>query len=148
MTAVSACRELSFIEAPVDSVWGLVGDPRRFPEWWPRVVQVQGEEFVEGTEFVQVTKNPVGREEATNFSLDLLDPDMHEVRMHCQLSGYYAHWRLTGGRGGTFTEVEFGVDPQRRSDRVFDAVLGRMYMRRWLNQSLQALRERVAGVQA
>jgi uncharacterized protein YndB with AHSA1/START domain len=146
LPAVSACRELSFIEAPVDSVWGLVGDPRRFPEWWPRVVEVRGEEFAEGTEYVQVTRGPMGSSETTNFRLDVLDEQMHEVRMHCQLSGYYAHWRLTEGQGGTFTEVEFGVDPQRPGDRVFDAVLGKMYMRRWLNQSLQALRSVVSPV--
>jgi hypothetical protein len=68
--------------------------------------------------------------------------------MHCTLTGYYAHWRLTGGQGGTFTEVEFGIDPKRPSDRVFDAVLGRIYWRRWLNQSLRALRARAAAVKA
>jgi hypothetical protein len=138
---MSACRELSFIDAPIESVWGLVGDPRRFPEWWPRVVEVRGEQFAEGTEYVQVTRSPVGSE-TTRFHVDLLDDDMHEVRMHCMLSGYYSHWRLTGGQGGTFAEVEFGMDPQRPADRVFDVVLGRVYWRRWLNQSLRALRAR------
>jgi hypothetical protein len=142
---VSACRELSFIDAPLDSVWNLVGDPRRFPEWWPRVVEVRGEEFHEGAEFVQVTRNPMGAKEATRFQVDVLDDEMHEVRMHCQLSGYYAHWKLTEGQGGTFTEVEFGLDPIRTSDRVFDAVFGRVYMRRWLMQSLNSLRS-VANV--
>ena len=133
---MSAWRELSLIDAPVDSVWSLVGDPRRFPEWWPRVVDVQGERFVEGSEYVQVTR---GRP-TTRFQIDRLDEDLHEVRMHCTLSGYYAHWRLTGGRGGTFADVEFGMESERLRYRVFDVVLGRMYWRRWLNQSLRALR--------
>jgi hypothetical protein len=67
------------------------------------------------------------------------------VRMQCQLTGYYAHWRLTGGQGGTFADVEFGMDPERKVDRVFDVVLGRLYWRRWLNQSLRALRAAAAA---
>ncbi len=140
---MSACRELSFIDAPVESVWSLVGDPRRFPEWWPRVVEVRGERFSEGAEYVQVTRRPIGAA-TSKFQLDVVNEDMHELRMHCQLSGYYAHWKLTEGQGGTFTEVEFGLDPLRTSDRIFDAVLGRLYMRRWLMQSLESLRS-VAG---
>lgn len=141
---MSACRELSFIDAPIDSVWGLVGDPRRFPEWWPRVVEVRGEEFREGTEYVQVTRSPKGPQ-TTRFQVELHDDEMHEVRMHCTLTGYYAHWKLTGGQGGTFTEVEFGMEPKRTSDRIFDVVAGRIYWRRWLNESLRGLRARAAG---
>ena len=145
---MSAARELSFIDAPVDSVWALVGDPQRFPEWWPKVVNVQGEDFVEGSEYVQVTRGPGNVEKhSSSFRVDHFDEELHEVRMQCTLTGYYAHWRLTGGQGGTFADVEFGMDPVRRVDRVFDVVLGRIYWHRWLNQSLRALRAAARGRQ-
>ena len=137
---MSACRELSFIDAPIQSVWALVGDPRRFPEWWPRVVEVRGEQVEEGTEYVQVTRSPAGRM-TTRMLVEARD-ELHEIRMRCTLTGYYAHWRLTSGQGGTFTEVEFGMDPERPSDRVFDLVLGRIYWRRWLKESVEALQAR------
>ena len=137
---MSACRELSFIDAPIQSVWSLVGDPRRFPEWWPRVIEVRGEEIEEGTEYVQVTRNPAGKM-TTRMLVETRD-ELREIRMRCTLTGYYAHWRLTSGQGGTFTEVEFGMDPERPSDRVFDVVLGRIYWRRWLKESLRGLRTR------
>ena len=35
------------------------------------------------------------------------------------------------------------MQPQSRSDKVFDAVIGRLYFRRWLDQSLDALRSRL-----
>ena len=54
----------------------------------------------------------------------------------------YAHWLLTDAQGSTFVDVEMGMDPRTAGTRVFDAVLGRMYFRRWLEQSLDALRAR------
>jgi uncharacterized protein YndB with AHSA1/START domain len=27
----------TFIDAPVERVWELVGDPNRHPEWWPEM---------------------------------------------------------------------------------------------------------------
>jgi hypothetical protein len=137
---MSAWRELSFIDAPVDSVWSLVGDPQRFPEWWPKVVDVQGENFVEGSEFIQVTRGPGSVEShRSRMHVERFDEELHEVRMQCALTGYYAHWRLTSGQGGTFADVEFGMEPERKVDRLFDVVLGKVYWRRWLNQSLRAL---------
>jgi hypothetical protein len=50
---------------------------------------------------------------------------------------------LTEAQGNTFVDVEFGMDPMALPDRIFDAALGRLYFRRWLEQSLDAL-EKVA----
>ena len=52
----------------------------------------------------------------------------------------YAHWLLTDAQGSTFVDVEMGMEPKSTGNRVFDAVVGRMYFRRWLDQSLDALR--------
>ena len=66
--------------------------------------------------------------------------DMREIRIVCQDTGMYAHWLLTDAQGGTFVDVEMGMEPRTAGNRVFDAVIGRMYFRRWLEQSLDALR--------
>jgi hypothetical protein len=136
---VSAFRQQSHLEAPLEVVWGLVGAPQRYPEWWPRVIEVRGERFEEGDEWAQVTKSPNGNVE-TNFLLERRD-DLREIRMSCHLTGAYAHWLLTPAQGGTFVELEMGMQPKRLSDRLADLTIGRRYFRRWSEQSLEALAE-------
>jgi hypothetical protein len=136
---MSAHRQHAHLEAPLEAVWSLVGTPSRYPEWWPRVIEVRGERFEEGDEYVQVTKGPIGTAE-TSFLVDRRD-DLREIRMSCQLTGMYAHWLLTPAQGGTFVEVEMGLEAQRLGDRVFDLAAGGIYFRRWVSQSLDSLRE-------
>jgi hypothetical protein len=135
---MSAYRQQAHLDAPLDVVWGLVGTPRRYPEWWPRVIEVRGERFEEGDEYAQVTKAPTGRTESS-FLLERRD-DLREIRMSCRLTGMYAHWLLTPAQGGTFVEVEMGMQPRRLGDRIFDRATGRSYFRRWADQSLDGLR--------
>jgi Polyketide cyclase / dehydrase and lipid transport len=137
---VSVHREHAHLDAPLEVVWGLVGTPSRYPEWWPRVIEVRGERFEEGDEYVQVTKDPVGTAAESNFLLDRRD-DLREIRMSCQLTGMYAHWQLTPAQGGTFVELEMGIQARRVGDRLFDLAAGRVYFRRWANQSLDGLRD-------
>jgi polyketide cyclase/dehydrase/lipid transport protein len=140
---MSACREHAHLEAPLEEVWQLVGSPTRYPEWWPRVIEVQGERFEQGDEFAQVTKGAVGKE-ATNFLIEHRE-DLRALRMSCQLTGMYADWLLTPAQGGTFVELEMGMLPRRLGDRVFDRALGRPYFRRWAGQSLDGLRRALQG---
>jgi hypothetical protein len=135
---MSAQRQQAHLEAPIESVWDLVGSPSRYPEWWPRVIEVRGERFEEGDEFAQVTRTPGGKEEETNFLLERRD-DLREVRMSCRLTGMYAHWLLTPAQGGTFVELEMGMDPHQIGHRLFDAALGKRYFRRWSQESIEAL---------
>jgi Polyketide cyclase / dehydrase and lipid transport len=135
---MSAHRQHAHLEAPLEAVWGLVGTPSRYPEWWPRVIEVRGERFEEGDEYVQVTKDLIGTAE-TSFLVDRRD-DLREIRMSCQLTGMYAHWFLTPAQGGTFVELEMGMDPRRVSDRVMDLAAGGIYFRRWASRSLDGLR--------
>jgi hypothetical protein len=139
---VPAQRQQAHLDVSCDALWELVGSPERYPEWWPRVIEVRGERFEEGDEYAQVTRNPGGREEETSFLLERRE-DLREVRIACQLTGMYAHWQLTPAQGGTFVELEMGLQPHRLGDRVFDATLGRRYFRRWSEESLAAL-ERAA----
>jgi hypothetical protein len=137
---VSSYREQAHIDAPLEAVWDLVGTPSRYPQWWPRVIEVHGERFEEGDEYAQVTKDPIGGKSETNFLLERR-VDLREIRMSCQLTGMYANWLLTAAQGGTFVEVQMGMQPRRLGDRIFDGALGRTYFRRWATESLDALRE-------
>lgn len=136
---MSVCRSQALINAPPSRVWDLVGDPRRHPEWWPRVVEVRGERFDEGDNYAQVTRDPSGSIETT-MSVERLD-DLREIQMRCETTGTYARWLLTEAQGNTFVDVEFGIDPVSTRYRIFDLALGRLYFRRWLDQSLSALEQ-------
>jgi hypothetical protein len=140
---MSSVRRQALIDAPLESIWELVGDPSRHPEWWPRVIEVKGQRFEEGDEYVQVTKSPTGQVE-TKFVIDRRS-DLREIRMHCALSQTYADWVLTSAQGATFVDLELGMAPQKLSDRVFDATVGPMYFRRWAEQSLDGLRTAVSA---
>jgi ribosome-associated toxin RatA of RatAB toxin-antitoxin module len=139
---VTSIKRQAVIDAPVEDVWDLVGDPRRHPEWFPRVVEVNGQRFEEGQMYAQVTKQGRGTVE-TDFLIERLD-DLREIRFACQQSGMYAHWLLADAQGDTFVDVEMGMQPKSTGDKVFDAVLGRVYFRRWLDQSIDALRRKLA----
>ena len=136
---MSSYRQQAHIDAPLEAVWALVGTPSRYPEWWPRVIEVRGERFEEGDEYAQVTKDPIGARSETNFLLERRR-DLREIRMTCQLTGLYADWLLTPAQGGTFVEVEIGMQPRRLGDRIFDGSLGRIYFRRWTSDSIDGLK--------
>ena len=140
---MSAVKRQAVIDAPVDAVWELVGNPARHPEWFPRVVEVNGERFEEGERYAQVTRSR-GGDVQSEFMIERLD-DLHEIRFACQLSGMYADWRLTDAQGATFVDVEMGMQPKGAGNKVFDAVFGRPYFRRWLDQSLDALRRKLTS---
>ena len=136
---MSVVHEQALLDAPVSTVWELVAEPRRYPQWLPRVFEVQGQRFEEGAEFVQVSHQPLfGRDEA-HFLIDRMD-ELREIRMHCTLSGMFVHWQLTGARGGTFVSARFGMDPVRRRDHVIDFTIGRRFFRRWLTEAMESLK--------
>jgi hypothetical protein len=61
--------------------------------------------------------------------------------MSCQLTGTYAHWLLTPAQGGTFVELNMGMEPKRFGYRLFDLTLGKWWFRSWSQQSLDSLRD-------
>jgi polyketide cyclase/dehydrase/lipid transport protein len=139
LIGVSAHRQQAHLDAPLEIVWGLVGSPRRYPEWWPRVIEVRGERFEEGDEYAQVTKAN-RRAEETNFLVERRE-DLRGIRMSCQKTGSYADWTLTEARGGTFVNVEMGMLPRELGYRLFDVAAGKRFFRRWSEESLRALGE-------
>jgi hypothetical protein len=138
---MSVTHSQALIEAPPERVWELVGDPRRHPEWWPRVVEVKGQVFDQGDNYAQVTREPIGNVE-TIMHVERLE-DMQTIHLRCTLTGTYAHWLLTEAQGNTFVDVEFGMDPIRIRDKILDKTIAKPYFRRWLDESLKGL-ERAA----
>ena len=136
---MSAVREQALLDAPVPKVWELVGNPARYPEWWPRVLEVQGERYTGDGRFVMVTHHPVVGLDEPHMLIDEMD-DLRGIRMHCTISGMFVDWRLTDAQGGTFVDAEFGMDPIRPRDRVIDFAVGRRFFRRWLDEAFDGLK--------
>jgi uncharacterized protein YndB with AHSA1/START domain len=136
-------RQQALIEAPVEEVWGAVGDPRKYPTWAGDVLGVTGlAEVAPDAEFQQVTKMPIGTEETT-FRIEALE-DMREIKLRCLKSGYYSHWVLTEAQESTFMDVEIGVDPTALRYRVVSGAVGKRHFRRITEDSIEGLRKLLA----
>jgi hypothetical protein len=136
---MSAYRQQALIDVPLTTVWELVRDPNRHPEWWPRIVKVQCEGIEQGCEYRQVTASLMGKIETT-ISIEELD-DLRTLNVRCLDTGTFCRWLLTEAQDGTFIDAEFGMDPQGLANRVFDAMAGKRYFRRWLESALDGLRD-------
>ena len=135
---MSCCRLQAQVDVPPEAIWELVGNVERHPEWWPRVINVQCQGLEQGCSYRQVFKSPMGVIE-TDVSIERLE-GCQEMTLRCLDTGTYARWLLAEAQGGTFLDVEFGLDPKTARTRVFDVVAGRRYFRRWLEESIDALR--------
>ena len=137
-------REQALIEAPLEDVWELVGDPRRYPQWaGDDILEVTGLPTVEkGAEYEQLTRSPMGKSR-TIFEIDELE-DMHQIRMRCKASGWYSRWKLTEAGGGTFLDVEIGMEATTPAYRAFDRVAGKRWYRRVTRASFDGLRRVLA----
>jgi Polyketide cyclase / dehydrase and lipid transport len=142
---VADCRQQSWIDAPVEVVWALIRDVNRHPEWWPRVVEVECEGLEEGCTYRQVTETPFGYQEL-DVVIDRLE-ELRELKIRCTNTGTFVDLAVTPAETGTFVDARFGMDPLSTRMRLFDAIAGKRYFRRWLEQSLEAMQE-VAHQQA
>ena len=129
----------AIIEAPVEAVWALVGNPSGYDSWWPRIVRVETDEIAPGCAYRQVVKGPLGREETHTVEIQELD-DCQVVQVRCIEPGVVMRWALTSAQEGTFVDAEFGAEMDSVGKRVAGAVVGKRFMRRWLDDSLEALR--------
>ena len=141
---MSCWREQTLIDAPVEDVWDLVGDPRRYPEWvGDEVVEVTGLPTVErGARYEQVTRAPLGKVRTT-FEIDELE-DLHQIRLRCTRSGWYSRWNLTEADGGTFADLEIGMEPVSAGYRAVDVAGGKRRYRRVANASINGIKRALA----
>ena len=145
---MSSWRQQALIDAPVAEVWRILVDPDRSPDWEPDVLAVTGAptHIEKGSTFDVTAYGPLHLKATTTFKVVELD-DMHELKMKCQFSGFYAHWLLTEAQSGTFAEVELGIEPlESRPPRARAASVlhTKSYLRRQVEKLLDALRGAVA----
>jgi uncharacterized protein YndB with AHSA1/START domain len=142
---VTSWKQEALIEAPVENVWALLADPARYPEWSTDVVKVTGAPAkVEVGSTLDITgRGPLGIKTTTPFRVEELE-DLREIKMQCQVSGFYTHWVLTEARGNTFTEVELGVEPKKGLQaRAAAAIHTKGYLRRAVDEMVDGLRRAV-----
>ena len=135
-----SAKQQAMIDAPVASVWALLGNPATYDEWWPNVVRVDTEEIAPGCEYRQVSKGPFGIRDDHTVRIEELD-DCHVVQVRCIEPGITLRWVLTEARGRTFVEAEFGIEVDSTGKRIFGALAGKRFMRRWVEQSVEALED-------
>jgi hypothetical protein len=137
---VSHWREQAVIDAPVEEVWELIGDPNRHPEWWPVAVEVSGLRAVtQDATYRQVSRSARGTIETT-FQIDALE-ELREIKVRCTDFGAYARWLLTEAQDATFADVEVGFESDRTNLGLLRAPLAKRFLRRWAEVSITGLRE-------
>jgi uncharacterized protein YndB with AHSA1/START domain len=126
------------IDAEVQTIWELVGDPNRHPDWWPDVIEVECADLREGCRYRGVVKGFFGVDDH-ELLIEQLD-DCREVSIFCEGTGVTTRFLLTEARGGTFVEGYFAIEPNTIGMKVLGAVAGRRLMRSWLESSLANLK--------
>ena len=137
---MSSWRSQALIEAPLESVWELVGDPNRYPEWAGTVVSITGlAAIAPGQTYRQRTRTPDGEMETT-FRIEELD-ELHEIKLHCVDSGLWTRWLLTEAQQSTFVDVEVGVAADDATDpELRDALNTKSHFRRLTEGSIDGVR--------
>jgi uncharacterized protein YndB with AHSA1/START domain len=144
---MASWKQQALIEAPVADVWTVLVDPARGPDWDPDLLAVTGAptRIEKGSTFDLTARGPLGMTGTTTFRVEELE-DMHELKLKCQFSGFYAHWLLTEAQDGTFTEVELGIEPiesRTPRGRLAAALHTKSYLRRQVEKMLDSLRRTV-----
>lgn len=138
---MASWKQQALIEAPVERIWELLGDPESFPTWAGDTLAVTGvpTRIEKGSTYESTGPGLFGREDTTTFKVEELD-DLREIKLRCQLSGYYSHWRLTEAQGGTFADLELGVEPVGLAGQVARVAMTKNQLRKYAEQSLDGLR--------
>jgi hypothetical protein len=144
----SSWKQQALIDAPAAEVWEILVDPARGPDWDEDVVAVTGlpTKIEKGSTFELTGRGPLRLTNTTTFKVEELD-DMHELKLKCQVSGFYAHLLLTDAQNGTFTELELGIEPlESPSPRARAAAVlhTKGYLRRQVEKLLDSLRGAVS----
>jgi uncharacterized protein YndB with AHSA1/START domain len=136
----------AFIDAPIERVWELLGDPNRHPEWWPEMIEVECADLSEGCRYRGVVKGPFGAA-PHDLEVDRLE-DCREVSIFCEETGVRTRFVLTEAQGGTFVEGRFTIEPNSIGMKVLGAVTGRRFMHSWLESSLEHLKSSAAPLES
>lgn len=143
---MASWTQQALIEAPVSEVWEMLCDPLRSPEWAEEVIKVTGEpvKIEKGSTYQVTARGPLGMKGTTPFRVEELE-DLRELKMQCQVSGFYSHWRLTDAQGGTFTEVEMGVEEIEAKRGIQGRVIGALHTKNFLKRAAEKLLDNLRG---
>jgi hypothetical protein len=151
---MSSWTQQALIEAPVAEVWDLLCDPGRASEWADGVIGITGGPArieAEGSMYDVSARGPLGLKATTPFKIVEFE-EMREVKMRCQVTGFYTHWLLTEAQGGTFAELELGIEelPGGRSmrGRAMTALHTKSFLRRAVEKTFDGLRRAVGRPRA
>ncbi len=136
-------RAQAQLDASLDEVWALVGNPATYPQWWPAAVEIRGETFEVGDVYTQVLPRLAGRQLEYTRIIDRRD-ELKELKWSCPTTGGFQHWTLTAAQGGTFVDMEMGLHAPTLGYRLFDKSLGRWFIKHWAEQAVDGLRQRLA----
>jgi uncharacterized protein YndB with AHSA1/START domain len=135
----------TFVDAPVQAVWELVGDPNRHPDWWPKWVATECPDPAQGCRYRGVVTGMFGRDEEHDLLIERLD-GWHEISIACDGTGVTTTFVLTEGQGGTFVQGRFSIEPNSLGMKAVGVVAGRRVMRSWLERSLENLKRAAEAV--
>jgi hypothetical protein len=107
-------------------------------------VEIRGEKFEVGDPFMQVVRAAGRRLEYIRI-IERRE-ELKELRWHCPTTGGFQHWLLTEAQGGTFVDMEMGIDdpPPARRYGLFEKTVGRWVIKRWADQAVNGLRRTLA----
>ena len=135
---MTAYRAQAHLDASLDDVWALVGNPATYPEWWPVAVEIRGQTFEVGDAFTQVM-GIAGRRLEYSRVIDGRE-ELKELSWHCPTTGGFQHWLLTDAQGGTFVDMEMGIHPPTLRYRLFNRTVGRRFIKQWADDAIDGLR--------
>jgi hypothetical protein len=144
---VSDYRAQALLDAPLDEVWALVGNPATYPDWWPAAIEIRGETFEVGDVYTQVLPRFAGRRLEYTRIIDRRD-ELKELRWSCPTTGGFQRWTLTAAQRGTFVDMEMGLHPPALRYTLFDKSVGRWLMKRWAEQAVDGLRQTLASARS
>jgi hypothetical protein len=134
---MSTYRAQAHLDASLDDVWALVGNPATYPEWWPAAVEIRGQSFEVGDVYTQVVPMAGRLLEYTRI-IERRD-DLRELKWSCPTTGGFQRWLLTDAEGGTFVDMEMGLEPPALRYGLFDRTVGRWFIKRWAEQAIDGL---------
>ena len=140
---MTAYRAQAHLDASLDDVWALVGNPATYPEWWPVAVEIRGQTFEVGDAFTQVVAI-AGRRLEYSRVIDRRD-ELKELRWHCPTTGGFQHWLLTDAQGGTFVDMEMGIHPPALRYPLFNKTVGRRFIKHWAEDAIDGLRRKLTS---
>jgi uncharacterized protein YndB with AHSA1/START domain len=143
---MASWRQQTQIDAPVSEVWDMLCDPMRAPNWAEDVIEVTVEpvKIEKGSTYLVTARGPLGLTGTTRFKVEELE-DLRELKMQCQVSSFYSHWLLTDAQGGTFAEVEMGVEELEEKRGIQGRVIGAIHTKSFLRNSVEKLLDNLSG---